>query len=59
MTSNSASDQEISIDEDYISSSSGTQECGTGLKYLPHWAAVNIEFQDLVCSVPDIGGGEC
>lgn len=28
----------------------------TRLKYLPNWPAVNIEFQDLVYTIPDIGG---
>lgn len=27
-----------------------------GLKYVTHWPPVNIEFQDLVYSVPDMQG---
>lgn len=45
------SSDEISVDSDH------QQFDGSrGLKYLPHWPSVNIEFQDLVYTVPDING---
>lgn len=44
------SSDEISVDSDYQKNDSRS------LKYLPHWPAVNIEFQDLVYTVPDISG---
>lgn len=37
-------DSEISTD---------IQQLATGLKHLPRWPPVNIEFQDIVYSVPD------
>lgn len=45
------SSDEISVDSDQQS-----HGAAKGLKYLPHWPAVNIEFQDLVYTVPDISG---
>lgn len=45
------SSDEISVDSDHQN-----REGARGLKYLPHWPAVNIEFQDLVYTVPDISG---
>lgn len=45
------SSDEISVDSDHLRS-----EGARGLKYLPHWPAVNIDFQDLVYTVPDISG---
>lgn len=45
------SSDEISVDSDHLK-----QDGSRGLKYLPHWPAVNIEFQDLVYTVPDISG---
>lgn len=44
------SSDEISVDSNHQKHDS------RGLKYLPHWPAVNIEFQDLVYTVPDISG---
>lgn len=47
---------EISVEEKPLS-----DDCNgkvKRLKYLPNWPAVNIEFQDLVYTIPDIGG-EC
>lgn len=44
------SSDEISIESD---PSKGSHP---GLKYVTHWPPVNIEFQDLVYSVPDIQG---
>lgn len=44
------SSDEISVDSDHQKNDS------RGLKYLPAWPAVNIEFQDLVYTVPDISG---
>lgn len=29
---------------------------GNGLKYLPKWPPVNIDFQDVTYSVPDLAG---
>lgn len=42
---------EISVESDHMG-----QDSTKGLKYLPSWPAVNIEFQDLVYTVPDISG---
>lgn len=28
------------------------------LKYLPSWPPLNMEFQELVYSIPEIGGGK-
>lgn len=47
------SSEEISIDEEHFNVRRDSKK---GLKYLPHWPAVNIEFQDLVYTVPDISG---
>lgn len=49
---------EISVDERHLLSTSITVEDTTTntLKYLPRWPPVNIEFQDLVYTVPDIRG---
>lgn len=45
---------EISVEEKPLSEESNGKV--TRLKYLPNWPAVNIEFQDLVYTIPDIGG---
>lgn len=45
------SSDEISVESDHM-----RRDSTKGLKYLPHWPAVNIEFQDLVYTVPDING---
>lgn len=45
------SSDEISIDSDHQQ-----LDGSRGLKCLPHWPSVNIEFQDLVYTVPDING---
>lgn len=45
------SSDEISVDSDHQQ-----LDGARGLKYLPHWPSVNIEFQDLVYTVPDISG---
>lgn len=45
------SSDEISVESDHM-----RQDSTKGLKYLSHWPAVNIEFQDLVYTVPDISG---
>lgn len=45
------SSDEISIESDPSKGSSPG-----GLKYVRHWPPVNIEFQDLVYSVPDVQG---
>lgn len=49
---------EISIDDQqYVSSSSGSSIAAANtLKYLPRWPPVNIEFQDVVYTVPDLSG---
>lgn len=52
---------EISID-DQLSSTASTSSSTTGnntavsLKYLPRWPPVNIEFQDVSYTVPDLSG---
>lgn len=48
------SSDEISIEEECLSKKRSSS--ATNLKYLPHWPPVNIEFQDLVYTVPDITG---
>lgn len=45
------SSDEISIESDPSKGSNPG-----GLKYVTHWPPVNIEFQDLVYSVPDMQG---
>lgn len=45
------SSDEISVDSDQQ-----RYDGSKALKYLPHWPAVNIEFQDLVYTVPDLNG---
>lgn len=45
------SSDEISVDSDQQ-----RFDGSKALKYLPHWPAVNIEFQDLVYTVPDLNG---
>lgn len=45
------SSDEISVESDHM-----RQDRTKRLKYLPHWPAVNIEFQDIVYTVPDISG---
>lgn len=45
---------EISVEEKPLSDESNGKV--TRLKYLPNWPAVNIEFQDLAYTIPDIGG---
>lgn len=47
-----SSSEEISVE----SSEHYEKDTAKGLKYLPRWPAVNIEFQDLVYTVPDISG---
>lgn len=47
-----SSSDEISVQ----SSECCEKDTPKGLKYLPHWPPVNIEFQDLVYTVPDISG---
>lgn len=44
------SSDEISVDSEHQKLEA------KGLKYLPEWPSVNIEFQDLVYTVPDISG---
>lgn len=44
------SSDEISVDSDHRDDGS------KALKYLPNWPSVNIEFQDLMYTVPDISG---
>lgn len=46
-----SSDEISSIESDQT-----TRHQKRSLKYLPHWPPVNIEFQDLVYTVPDISG---
>lgn len=48
------SSDEISIEEECLNKKRSSST--TNLKYLPHWPPVNIEFQDLVYTVPDISG---
>jgi hypothetical protein len=43
---------EISIDEAYAQNQR-LRAPSSGLKHLPHWPSVNIEFEDLVYSVVD------
>jgi hypothetical protein len=45
---------EISIDEEYAHSQRERLQTTSGLKHLPHWPSVNIEFEDIVYSVPDV-----
>lgn len=49
------SSDEISIEENPIPPINETTK-NNSLKYLPRWPAVNIEFQDLSYSVPDLSG---
>lgn len=49
-----SSSDEISIEGECLNKKHSSSS--TNLKYLPHWPPVNIEFQDLVYSVPDLNG---
>lgn len=49
------SSDEISIEEDPIPPMNEVTK-NNSLKYLPRWPPVNIEFQDLSYSVPDLSG---
>lgn len=50
-----SSSDEISVEEmDVLNTKEVTNI--KSLKYLPRWPAVNIEFQDLSYSVPDLSG---
>lgn len=47
---------EISVEEHLLNEQ---QHSGSNsLKYLPNWPSVNIEFQDLIYTIPEIGGGK-
>lgn len=46
----------ILVDGETSSSSTDDSFRGNGLKYLPKWPPVDIEFQDLTYSVPDMTG---
>lgn len=46
------SENEISLEQNEYSSTSNS------LKYLPSWPPLNMEFQELVYSIPEIGGGK-
>lgn len=48
--------QQCSSDEISIESEHFNRKPSNSLKYLPHWPAVNIEFQDVVYTVPDFSG---
>lgn len=54
---------EISVEEHLLNEHEQQQQqqgisATNALKYLPNWPPVNIEFQDLVYSIPEIGGGK-
>lgn len=53
---NSSDLNEISVDYDreYRRQPSNN----AGLKYLPHWPPVNLEFQDVVYTVPELNKGK-
>lgn len=51
------SSNEISIiEEESTPTLNGLTKNNSSLKYLPRWPPVNIEFQDLSYSVPDLNG---
>lgn len=50
-----SSSDEISVEEVVVPTLNEVTK-NNSLKYLPRWPPVNIEFQDLSYSVPDLSG---